>query len=195
MSEPTLSPDKEGPKSSRDRRRSRRPRLMSRVRDSVWSGVDGILGADLLWSGALILLVILALGGQRCGHEYEQFDVGQAAPSDIKAFKDFEFVDALRTDEARQQAVDQVFEIYEYHTGRSVQLARQLGELFEQGRQLLQGAEPDEEISEEAVAREIGDRLSPAALNTLLKHRFDPALERDMTSVLTLVLGGEVVTN
>jgi len=168
---------------------------MSRIRGSVWGGVEGILGADLLWSGALIVLVVLAVGGQRCGHEYEQFLVGQDAPRDIKAVKDFEFIDARSTDDARQHAVDQVFEIYEYHTGRRVQLARQCSELFEQGRQLLLGAAPDGESAQELVAQELGDRLSPAALSALVRHRFDSGLERDMTSVLTIVLGGKVVAS
>ena len=195
MSDPTSSPDKKGSKPARDRRRNRRSTLVSRIRDSLWGGVHGILGADLLWSGALIVLVVVALGGQRCGHEYEQFEVGQEAQSAIKAVTDFEFVDALRTDEARQQAVDQVLQIYEYHTGRRVQLARQLSELFEQGRQLLQGAAPDGDSPEEVVSREMGDRLSPTALSTLVQHRFDSSLERDLTSVLTVVLGSKVVTS
>ena len=196
MSDETPSAKREAARPAHDRRKNRRRTAWARVRGSMWGGVHGILGADFLWSGALVALVVLTLGGQRCGHDYEQFEVGQQAASDIKAVKDFEFVDALRTDEARAEAVDQVLEIYEYHTGRSVQLARQLAEFFAQGRQLLQDADPGApETAEAVVARELGDRLSTEALNALLASRFDLALERDMTSVLTATMDRKVVAN
>ena len=98
------SKPKTGGGPARAARPSRRLKFSARLRASWWRGVGHLLGADFLWSAALIVVVLLALGVQSCGQEYAHFEVGQLAPSDIKAADDFEFVDVARTDEERQKA-------------------------------------------------------------------------------------------
>ena len=75
----TGSAPKTGAASAKTARPSRRLKLSSRMRVSWWKGVDHLLGADFLWSAVLIMVIVLALGVQSCGHEYERFEVGQLA--------------------------------------------------------------------------------------------------------------------
>ena len=105
--EPT-STRKGASEGSRAQAPSRKLNMSSRLRVSFWRVVHRVLGTDALWSAALIVVVVLVLGLQRCGGEYEHVAVGQRATQDIKAFDDFEFVDADQTDEERKNAVDQV---------------------------------------------------------------------------------------
>jgi len=174
---------------------SRKLKLSSRMRVSFWRVVHRVLGTDALWSGALILVVVLALGLQRCGGEYEQIAVGQRATQDIKAFQDFEFVDVDRTSEERQKAVDVVLEVYDHHSDRGLRRARRLTDLFELGRTAIQTAALHDESPAEAASREIGDRVSGPALEVLVRREFDPSLEREMTQALLTVMRSRVVTS
>jgi membrane-associated HD superfamily phosphohydrolase len=155
--------------------------LPARLRQSFWRAVRRVLGADVLWSGALIAVVVLVLGVQRCGPEYESYEVGERAGNDIKAVDDFEFVDVGRTDEERQKAVDKVLEIYDHDTERGIRRARQLSNLFEQGRAALAPAVLRPEGAEEAVALEIGERVAEPALAALVRQGFDAEVEREMS--------------
>ena len=162
---------KTGQRDSREPRIGRRTNRVAAFRSSVWRVVHQILGSDVLWSGVLIALFVLTVGVQRCGNEYEKFEVGQIAVVDIKAIDDFEFVDVLRTDEARQQARNQVLEIYDYDKGRGVQLARRLSQLFEKGRQAIQG--PTSEMARASgfcVTRSVAAiiRFAGARMNELI---------------------------
>ena len=64
---------------------TRKLNLPARARERFWRIVGQVLATDMLWSGALIGIVVLVLGVQRCGPEYERFEVGQRATQDIKA--------------------------------------------------------------------------------------------------------------
>jgi hypothetical protein len=172
----------------------RRPRLSSRLRASVWRGIHGVLATDGLWSGALIAVILLALGTQRCGPTYEHYEPGQRAVTDIRAFEEFEFVDARQTDAARREAAEVVLEIYDHDTGRGLLRARQVAELFEAGRAALRDAAERGEPPLEAVARAIGDRTPEGALPVLVRRGLDAALEREITDALREVLGGRVVS-
>jgi putative nucleotidyltransferase with HDIG domain len=174
---------------------TRKLNLPARAREFFWRSVRKVLATDMLWSGALIMIVVLVLGVQRCGPEYERFEVGQRATQDIKAVDDFEFVDARSTDEERQKAVDAVLEIYDHDTERGIRRARQLTDLFERGRAAVQEAAVQEESPAAAVNRAIGERVSGAALEALTFHEFDPALEREMSATLLAVLARKVVTS
>jgi putative nucleotidyltransferase with HDIG domain len=191
----TAGARKSGPGNARQPPATRKLNLSARIRGTLWRWVRKVLGTDVLWSGALIMVVVLALGVQRCGPEYERFQMGQRAPYDIKAVDHFEFVDVRRTDEERQKAVDGVLEIYDYDTERGIRRARQLTDLFEQGRAAIQEAALREETVEDGVARELGERVSAPALGVLVERGFDAALEREMTATLLEVLGGKVVTS
>ena len=99
----STGPRKNSSGNARPQPATRKLNLPARLRESLWRTVRRILSADVLWSGALIMVVVLVLGVQRCGPEYERFEVGQRARSDIKAVDDFEFVDVRRTDEERRR--------------------------------------------------------------------------------------------
>jgi putative nucleotidyltransferase with HDIG domain len=192
--EPSAS-RKGGAGNARTQPPSRKLSLPSRMRTSFWRFVHRVLATDVLWSGALILVVVPMLGVQSCGDEYDHFTVDQRATQDIKAADDFEFVDVRRTDEERQKAVDDVLEIYDHDGERGIRRVRQLTELFELGREAIEEAALREENPEEAVAREIGDRVSPPALGALVRHEFDPELEREMTEAVLAVMDRRVVAS
>jgi putative nucleotidyltransferase with HDIG domain len=154
--------------------------------------MDNLLGADALWSALLILTLLLVLGLQSCDRNYETYQVGQRAPSDIKVRDDFEFIDVQRTDEERQKAVDRVLEVYDHDTERGLHRARQLAGLFAQGRRALQSDDGMQDAAE-ALRRTLGPGLPPAALAVLVRREFDPALEREVIEALLAVHGHRVV--
>ncbi len=174
---------------------SRRLSLPSRLRASIWRAIDAVLATDVLWSGALVAAIVMMLGLQSCGQGYESFAVGQRAPHEIKAVLDFEFVDVRSTEDERRRVEEQVLDIYDHDTERGVLRARQLGALFAQGREALEGAALRQESQADAAAGQIGQGISSAALAALLRHGFNTELERELTGALLAVLERRVVAS
>jgi len=176
-------------------RPSRKLNFPSRLRESTWRVVHRVMGFDALWSGAFIITVVLVLGVQGCGKKYERFEVGQRAPSDIKAVEDFEFIDIRSTDLQRQKSEETVLEIYDHDTERGTRRGRQLNRLFELGRSALEAAALSGDEPGDAAAQLLADRIPPEALGTLVDRRFPVEIEREIANALQSVLGRSVVTN
>jgi len=105
---------------------------------------DRVLGADLAWSTAFVLLTLVMLGGQRCGTMQDPAVLGETAAEDIRAPFDLEVVDRARTEEMRRAARDAVPDVYLFDGDRGERLAAALGEMFEEGRAAKEeGVEPD----------------------------------------------------
>lgn len=157
--------------------------------------MDQVLAADMAWSGAFIVTVVLLLLPQSCAPDVEPLVAGQLAARDIRAPIDYDWIDETLTAERRRQAREAVDEVYIHDQSRGLRLVQGLATVFEQGRMALEQASDDGENVEQALARIPQASLPPGALQTLLKLRFDPALERGLTAALQRALAARVVAN
>jgi putative nucleotidyltransferase with HDIG domain len=171
--------------------RSRKLNLVSRVRGGFRRGADRVLSADAIWSPLFVLVVLLTVGSQRCGTPYDQFALGEVAPHDIKAARAIDIEDEALTTERRQQARDRVPEYYVHDRERGARLARDLAEVFEQGRQGLEAGRAADESA--AGVAEAG--LSDEVRRILVDARYDESLERELAAALESVMRGLVVSN
>ena len=98
---------------------TRKLSFTSRVRAQVRQASDSILGADVGWSLALVLLSLLMLGNQRCAARIEPMALGEIAPHDIVAPEDLLVVDATLTAERREEQRLAVPDVYVHDTERA----------------------------------------------------------------------------
>lgn len=173
---------------------SRKLSLPSRVRGSVRRAMDRVLGADTAWSAAFVGIVVLLLASQRCAPASARLTVGQIAPHDIKSPVDHEWIDAALTEERRRHARESVEDVYVHDRDRGMRLARRLASVFEQGRTALEQPALGGNAGGQGV-RQLANSIPAPALRTLLERRFDPFLERELSSALTQVMAGWVVGN
>lgn len=178
---PRLRGSREG-----DSKPSRRPTLASRLRGTFRRGADRVLGADAAWCAAFVVVLLLLLGTQRCGTGYDSFVVGEPAPQNIRAAFDTDLVDEKMTAELRQQAADEVPDVYVHDASRRMRLARELAAVFEEGRAAL---------AADGAEAALENRVPPPLLRYLVSREFDPTLERELTSALSQIMGGLVVGN
>jgi putative nucleotidyltransferase with HDIG domain len=155
------------------------------VRSSLRRGVDRVLAADMIWSGAFIVTVVLLLMPQSCTPEVESLLAGQLAPHDIRAPLDYDWIDQTLTEERRRQAREAVDEVHVHDPSRGLRLARGLASIFEHGRLAAEQGGP----SDAPVA------VPPAALAVLSQLRFDVSIERRLTAALQNVLAARIVAN
>lgn len=153
------------------------------------------MGADPLWGVVLVATVLLLVGAPRSGRGYEDLEVGQTAPRDIKALEAFNYPDRTETARRQQEAKQQVPDVYVYDTDRGSHLAGQLSSVFQQGRTAIEQAALEGREPAELAAGLFRDRIPPSALHVLLVERFDPGLERELSAALKRVMAAKIVTN
>ena len=105
---------------------SRRLSFPARMRASFRRGRDRVLGADLLWSGIFVGVVVLLIGSQSCERALPEFAVGEVARQDLRAPFDIDVVDEVLTDERRRDAAEAIPDVYVYDMERGVRLAEEL---------------------------------------------------------------------
>lgn len=175
---------------------SRRLNLPSRLRGGVRRALDRALGADYVWSGLLVGVITLTLGGQHCTGASGKLHVGQVAQSDIKAPVDFYNVDGALTEERRREARERALDVYVHDPGRGVRLAGQLGALFTDGRRILGESAVAAEDASAADPREaLAGRAPAGVLDILVQSRFDPGLEREVKAALIQVMDSMISGN
>ena len=137
-------PPSRGPGGKKKGQPTRRLSFASRVRTQLRRAMDRLLGADVGWSLALVVVSLLLLGNQRCGMTIEPFALGQIAPYDIVAPERLLVVDATLTEERREHERLAVADVYEHSSERADQLVGEMTVLFEEGlRRLADGGELD----------------------------------------------------
>ncbi|TDJ49138.1 MAG: hypothetical protein E2O48_01290, partial [Gemmatimonadetes bacterium] len=157
---------------------TRKLSLALRVRTQLRQATDHLLGADVGWSLALVLVSLLLLGNQRCGKTIAPFVLGEIAPYDIVAPEELLVVDAKLTDERREHRRLAVADVYEHNSERAGQLVEEMISLFEEGRQrLVEGGDLD------------------AALAPLSRLRFSHELQRSLSEAVGWSMRGLVVGN
>lgn len=174
---------------------SRKPALASRLRLSFRRQVSRVLGAEIGWSVFFVLVVVLVLSAERWGGGYDELQVGQIAPTDIRARQAFEYPDDARTQELREQARSQLLDVYTYDVNRGVHLVRKLSEIFSEGRALLSDPALDPADAQAVVAGAMDNRVPEPARRVLVERRFDAAIERALVAALEKVMATRVVGN
>jgi putative nucleotidyltransferase with HDIG domain len=154
-----------------------------RVRAQIWLAMDRLLGSDVGWSLALVVVALALLGNQRCGTTIEPIALGEIAPYDIVAPEELLVVDAALTQERRELRRSAVADVYEHNAERGNQLVSEMALVFEQGRQRL---------SENA---ELGEGVPAAALAPLARLRFSSDLQQSLSEALSWSMRGLVVGN
>ena len=176
-----------GSKSAPRPRRTRRMSFGLRVRDRVRRATDRILGADVGWSLAFVLVSLVLLGSQSCGGELDALRPGEIAARDILAPEEIHVVDRELTEERRAEARAGVPEVYIHDTTRGPALAADLSALFEMGRRAAQEARANDPALEQ--------RIPSRARKVLWDRRFEEGLERELTDSLSRAMAGPVVGN
>jgi putative nucleotidyltransferase with HDIG domain len=177
-------------------RATRKLNLASRVRGRFRRAADRVLDADLFWTAALVLVTLSIVGTQRCGHGYEQYVVGQIAPKDIRAIHDVDVFDEALTEERRQQARNEIVDIYIHDSERRLLLSQQLASVFADARDSLEQAADDEnQDPETAVELRLSERVPERVRAVLTRRNADVALERALTSAVSRVMGNMIIGN
>ncbi len=167
-----------------------------RVRGQVRRALDGLLGSDVGWSLALVVVSLLLLSNQRCGMAIEPFALGQIAPYDIVAPEEMLVVDSTLTEERRKSERLAVPDVYEHNSERGDQLVAEMALIFEEGRQrLAAGGELDAATREALLKNALGDSVPEAALGVLSEQRFSPGLQRSLSEAVGHSMRGLVVGN
>jgi putative nucleotidyltransferase with HDIG domain len=167
-----------------------------RVRTQISHVMDQLLGSDVGWSLALVLVSLLLLGNQRCGMTIEPFALGEIAPYDIVAPEKLLVVDATLTTERREHKRLAVADVYEHNSNRGDQLVAEMTLLFEQGRQrLAEGGETNAAAREALLKNALGDSIPDAALAPLSRLGFSTELQRSLSEAVGWSMRGLVVGN
>ena len=182
-------------KNKNKKKPSRQLNLPSRVRGSFRRNLDRLLDLDAVWSGLFVLTVLLVLGGPWFGLGYQGLSVGQSAPGDITVRESFDYPDMEETEKRRFEAMAGVPDVYLYDTDRGDYMAAQLSSQFQRGREALDEAPLQELDPAEAVAAALRNRFDERVVNVLVEHKFDAALERELTLAIKDVMSSKVVTN
>jgi len=173
---------------------TRKLSLASRVRTRFREALDRVLGADVGWSLALVVVSLLLLGNQRCGMTIEPFALGVIAPYDIVAPQTLLVIDATLTEERREHKRLGVADVYEHNSERADQLVGEMIVLFEEGRQrLADGGELDAAAREGLLKNALGERLPDSALAPLSRLRFSAELQRSLSEAVGWSMRGLVV--
>ncbi len=164
----------------------------SRVRDAVRRGSDRVLGVDLGWSAALIVMSMLLLGSQRCSVSYPSFEVGDVAGSEVRLHTDIQVVDQEITEQKKEEARQGVAEVYVYEPERSRRLSDQLSEIFQAGRRAMEAAQDDPRGE---ARRVLEGRVPRPALEVLIDNAFSEYLEQAVVGPLQDVMNRVVIGN
>ncbi len=193
MSESRPSPRR--PRRGRPAQPTRKLNFPARVRERIRRGTDTVLGADMAWSAICVLALVALLGTQRCETDYAgTFAVGDVAPQDIRAARETNVIDVELTEARRRAAREAVPQVYVHDAERGTRVVAQLADLFAEGRAALEASSLEDDPV--AAARErLAGSFAPDVLNVLLQRRFDPALERELKSVLSQVMSGMIAGN
>ena len=171
------------------RKPSRKLNPASRIRARFRRGADRLLGGEIGWSVAFVLVASLLLGSQHCGHEYGQFAVGEVAPEEIVARDEIDVVDTVLTEERRREAREAVLGVYNHDTERGARLAGELAALFDERRRLAAGdsTRPGPAGSSRPV--------DPAIQSILVARGYDAGLERVMVGAIRDAMAAPVIGN
>lgn len=110
---------------SLERRATRRPPAwIARIRAALGRAAERVLSADLVWSGAFVVVLLVLLASQRCGGGYPRLTVGEPAPLDVRAQEDVEVPDEVATRQRRAEARALVPDVYDHDTQKAAALER-----------------------------------------------------------------------
>jgi putative nucleotidyltransferase with HDIG domain len=163
----------------------------SRVREAVRGGSDRVLGVDLGWSAAFIVISMLLLGSQRCAVSYPKLEAGETAEHDVFVHTDIQVIDHQATEGRRAEARAAVPEVFVYDVRPMRRHIDELAAIFGTGRDAMEAAE-EESLGE---ARTVLERLAGPALDVLIDHEFSADLEAKLTAPLQEVMGKWVIGN
>jgi len=177
-------------------RPTRKLNLASRVRGRFRRAADKVLNADLFWTASLVLVTLSIVGSQRCGPGYEQYVVGQIAQRDIRATYNVDVVDEPLSEERRQQARNEIVDVYIHDSERRLLLSQQLASVFGDAREAVEQAAADEsQDPATAVALRLTGRVPEPVIEILSNRNAEVALERPLTSAVSRVMGRMIIGN
>ncbi len=105
---------------------TRKLSLPSRMRAALTHGFDRILGADLVWSAALVGVMFILLESARWGASYGRFQPGERPAVDVVATRDLEILDEELTGSRRRSAGESVPDVWALDTERGSRLRAEM---------------------------------------------------------------------
>jgi len=106
--------------------RSRTRRIAARLRAALGRGFDRILGADLVWSAALVGVMFVLLESAHWGASDARFRAGEIPAADIVSARDLQILDEELTRERRRAASEGVPDVYVLDAERGPRLVSEL---------------------------------------------------------------------
>ena len=106
------------------RRFPRAAKWVLRFKQELRRKLEIVLGANLVWSGAFLCVVILLLSSERCGTSYPRLALGEAAPYDIRAVEDVDVPDDIASGERRATARALIPDLYVHDTQKAQALEK-----------------------------------------------------------------------
>ncbi|HKV40886.1 MAG TPA: HDIG domain-containing protein, partial [Blastocatellia bacterium] len=119
--------------------------------------------------------------------------VGTVAPADILAPEDLKVEDVEQARMLRQRAVAALPPVFDFNPRASHDATAILNQIFEAGRQAPAPFNPDQFLSN--IEQSTGFVLDPEQLDVLVKHNFNPELEKLMIDHLESIMVNGVVNN
>jgi cyclic-di-AMP phosphodiesterase PgpH len=162
---------------------------------------SNITWGDLLFgilATAVIAFVLMGFSFQTI----PDYQAGQIADEDFRAFQDAKYEDADATAQKRAEAETGVPAFYHLDTNLIADHERAIGTAFSEARSILSqsGVTPQQMKMSVAEEQELLDRLHsrinafpPKTLRVLLKQRFNPDLERQLSKILDVVLSDGII--
>jgi putative nucleotidyltransferase with HDIG domain len=101
-----------GPGAPERRLVARAPKWALRIRSTIRTYLDRILGSHLVWSSAFVGVVATLVASRQCGTAYPRLSVGDEAAYDVRAVEDVEVPDPVATAERRVAARELVPDVF-----------------------------------------------------------------------------------
>jgi hypothetical protein len=126
------------------------------------------------------------------GFRAPRYELGQIAPTTVYAPYDFSYEDEAGTAALRDEAAEEVLEVYNFDDAAPLEAARRIAAAFAYGRAAL-GEEKDALAS--AVEDRLGVDLRGEELSLLVEKNFSADLEQVLTRAVASVLSRDIVAS
>ncbi len=169
---------------------ARRLSFSSELRERIHRGVDRLLGVDLVWSAALVIVVLVAWVAPRWGGGIPPLGWGERAPRDVYAPADLQVVDLETTERLRDAARAQVHDVYLHDPSRQQRAIAALRDLFAAGRQAQPRARAPGQDPREALRGSWPAGLPEEVWRALSAREFSPEVEQVLVDAVSETMRG-----
>lgn len=123
-----------------------------------------------------------------------EFQVGNVAPKDIKADRNYEIVDSHATELNRESAFASILPVYDYDSNVIQEVDQKIRDAFRETRQQTNAEKTPEEL-EKIFTSALGLDFSGETLKALGENKFSEASEYNLRRLVTLAMDQKIVSS